>query len=118
MLVSGHFLSHYWVQDETSTVDFLPQIDIMVDKMASSVVPNSAIKQISLLAVHVFIAVIVSLFLQGPHKPLISAFACYSLPVIARIVDFSAESVEVTNQYFGIISSKSINSIFIIYPNR
>ncbi|XP_015784398.1 RING finger protein 145 [Tetranychus urticae] len=96
LLLSAHFLSHYWVRD--SNGDYLSQIDV-VDRMASSVVHNSAIKQISLLAVHVIIAGIVSLLLQGPRRPVVSAFACYSLPVIARIVDFSSESIEVIHHF-------------------
>ena len=42
-----------------------------VQSLAISLVPNDTAKQISLLIVHVIIAIIVSCLLQGPQKPLL-----------------------------------------------
>jgi hypothetical protein len=66
LLTIAHLLSYYFVNviEAYNGVSF-------VDSLALSIVHTNAAKQISLLAVHVIIAIIVSCLLQGPQKPLL-----------------------------------------------
>jgi len=64
-----------------------------------SVASSVGTKQISLLAVHIFIAVLVSMLLHGPQRPLLPVLACYSLPVIARLADFPSESLQILHNF-------------------
>ncbi|CAG2182162.1 unnamed protein product, partial [Oppiella nova] len=94
LLITAHLLSYYLVH----VIDAYNGVPI-IESLALSLVQMNAIKQISLLVVHVAIAVIVSTLLQGPQKPLLPVFACYSLPVFARIFDFPAESLQVIHKF-------------------
>lgn len=99
LLVAAHLLSYYYVNLSSSydVGEFtVTAPEMMVANVASSVAHTSITKQISLLAVHVFIAVVVSCLLQGPQKPLLPVLACYALPVIARLADFPEESLHVS----------------------
>lgn len=53
-----------------------------VRSLAISLVPNDTAKQISLLIVHVIIAIIVSCLLQGPQKPLLPGISSSHFSVI------------------------------------
>ncbi|CAG2166510.1 unnamed protein product [Oppiella nova] len=86
LLITAHLLSYYLVH----VIDAYNGVPI-IESLALSLVQMNAIKQISLLVVHVAIAVIVSTLLQGPQKPL--------LPVFARIFDFPAESLQVIHKF-------------------
>ncbi|XP_054167250.1 RING finger protein 145-like [Oppia nitens] len=94
LLITAHLLSYYLVHmiDVQNGVSFF-------ESLALSLVQMNAIKQISLLAIHVAIAIIVSIILQGPQKTLVPVFASYSLPVFARILDFPNESLQVIHKF-------------------
>ncbi|CAG2100625.1 unnamed protein product [Medioppia subpectinata] len=94
LLITAHLLSYYLVH----VIDAYNGVPL-IESLAVSLVQMNAIKQISLLVVHVAIAVVVSVLLQGPQKPLLPVFACYSLPVFARIFDFPAESLQVIHKF-------------------
>lgn len=99
LLISAHLLSYYYVNvtDGELDSDAVSAPELMVANVASRVTDDAgnATKQISLLAVHVVIAVSVSCLLRGPQKPLMSVLACYTLPVIARLADFPEDSLQV-----------------------
>lgn len=113
LLLSAHLLSYYYVNltDSYSVGELtVTGPEMMVANVASSVANTAVAKQISLLAVHVFIAVLVSCLLQGPQKPLLPVLACYALPVIARLADFPAESLQVT-RHAKLILRSNINQL-------
>lgn len=75
LLLSAHLLSYYYVNvidgnDAGAEEEHMVTVSV-VETVASSIAHTAVAKQISLLAVHVVIAIVVSCLLQGPQKPLL-----------------------------------------------
>lgn len=113
LLLSAHLLSYYYVNvaDESGYEGLS-----LVESIATSIAHSAVAKQISLLAVHVVIAVVVSCLLQGPQKPLLPILACYSLPVIARLADFPSDSLQVCSHV--VLPNLSLIWSFIVFILR
>ena len=95
MLLITYFLSYNYVhKSEGYQQDY--NEENMIKKVASTVHISENSSQISILAVHVFVTIIASLLLRIIQRPILPIFACYYLPVVAQIVDFPSESIEVS----------------------
>lgn len=65
------------------------------DRLATRVNELLIAKQLSFLAINVFIGIVITFLLQGPQKPLIPIVAWYMLPVFARFFHLSTYYLEV-----------------------
>jgi hypothetical protein len=115
LLLIAHFLSHYYAHlvEQPHLLDlFDPDRSLRsainqrtefallrsgYDKLANRVNELLIAKQLSFLAINVFIGIVITCLLQGPKKPLIPIVAWYLLPVIARFFHMSTYYLEVIN---------------------
>lgn len=93
LLLITHFLSYYYVH-QPDGYNSTNGINV-IEKMASTVQSADSSNHMSLLAVYVLVTIIASVLLRIIRRPIPPIFVCYYLPVVARIVDFPAESIEV-----------------------
>lgn len=84
------------------------------EKMVGDVVADSApVKLMSLLFLHVVIAMIVSCLLRRPTKPVLPILACYSLPVMARLADVPAHSIQILHNLCFVVIGLSLVRYFV-----
>lgn len=128
LILSAHFLSYYYVRLETgldpvslihasvpsftaSSLSSIPSPEEIVDVIASE---STLVKQISILFLHIFIAIIVSCLLNGPQRPIFPILACYTLPVMARLAHFPPESVQILHKFSFAVVGLSLLRFFLL----
>lgn len=87
LLLSSHLLSKYYILMEASLLQHLD-----VDESFTR-------RQVTALVAHVVLACMVFALLDGSHRPFLPVLSCYTLPVLARVLNFPSESLEVLHNF-------------------
>ncbi|XP_064483835.1 RING finger protein 145-like [Ornithodoros turicata] len=85
LLLSSHFISKYYIQVEASLVRRLEA--------------DPAFAHAAALVAHVVLAGLVFVLLDGPYRPFLPLLSCYTLPVVARILDFPVDVLEALHNF-------------------
>ena len=120
LVLAAHLLSYCFVrfgtQDAEQSLISAPSIAAAeaAEKIVGEVVADSVLaKLLSLLMLHVVIAMIVSCLLRGRKKPMLPILACYSLPVMARLADVPADSIQILHNLCFVVVGLSLVRYFI-----
>lgn len=96
LLLSSHLLSKYYIQMETSLSRHLDADE------------GFARRQATAFLAHIVLACMVFALLEGRSRPMLPILSCYTLPVLARFLDFPPEALEVLHNFGNALMCVSV----------